>query len=148
MKAIHYTKFLLLAVIFLFSSCGKDRDDSNVLIPASETGFFYGENGTSTLNKADEAQANGQYKTIIAKKSNSTVIEIVLTDLKAGTYPLSTKYAFTYVKGGTQWESTAGTLTITKNDGSKLSGTFKATAGSGVSGVSTVEGKFNEIPVK
>lgn len=145
MRKIYYLNVLILAVAILFASCSKDDEP---LSPTSETGFFYGENGTSTLTKADEAQANGQYKTIIAKKSNSTVVEIVLTDLKAGTYPLSTKYAFTYVKDGKHWESTAGTLTITKNDGSKLSGTFKATAGAGVSGVNTVEGKFNDIPVK
>ncbi|MCK9453397.1 MAG: DUF6252 family protein [Bacteroidales bacterium] len=147
MKKICCLNILILAVAILFASCSKEDDHSEVSSP-SETGFFYGENGTSALTKADEAQANGQHKTIIAKKNNSTVVEIVLTDLKAGTYPLTAKYAFTYVKNGNHWESTAGTLTITKNDGNKLSGTFKATAGAGVSGVSTVEGKFNDIPVK
>lgn len=147
MKPIQFLKTAVLVLAVLLSSCSKQDEGDEVSSP-SETGFFYGENGASTLTKADEAQANGQYKTIIAKKNNSTVVEIVLTDLKAGTYPLTAKYAFTYVKDGNHWESTAGTLTVTKNDGSKLSGTFKATAGAGVSGISTVEGKFNDIPMK
>lgn len=146
MKIIFYLNVLILAVAISFISCSKD--DGKTVSPLSETGFFYGENGISTLTKADEAQANGQYKTIISKKDNSTVIEIVLPDFATGTYSLAEKYAFTYVKDGNHWESTEGTLTITKNDGSKLSGTFKTTAGSGVSGVNTVEGKFNDIPLK
>lgn len=146
MKKILSLTACVMALCILLASCSKKNDD-NATPNQSEAGFFYGENGTSTLTKADDAQVNANYKTIIAKKDNSTVVEIVLTDLKAGTYPLSAKYAFTYVKG-TFWEATDGTLTITKNDGSKLSGTFKATAGAGVSGVNSVEGKFNDIAFK
>lgn len=147
MKAIQYFSILVLVFAILLSSCNKD-DDNNIEDTPSETGFFYGENGTTTLTKADEAQANKDYKTIIAKKDNNTIVEIVLTDLKPGTYDLSAKYAFTYVKNNQHWEASAGTLTITKNDGNKISGTFKATAGAGVSGVNSVEGKFNDIPLK
>lgn len=146
MKAIQYLSVLFLVFAVSLSSCNKD-DDNNPKSTPSETGFFYGENGTATLTKADEAQVNKDYKTILAKKDNNTVVEIVLTDLKPGTYDLSAKYAFTYING-TQWEASAGTLTITQNDGNKISGTFKATAGAGVSGVNSVEGKFNDIPLK
>jgi len=145
MKSINILKTAILGFAVLMFSCAKDNEPQTSL---SETGLFYAENGNSTLNKADEALANKQYKTIIAKKNNNTLIEIVLTDLKTGTYPLTAKYAFTYVKDGKNWESTAGTLSITKIEDNKLSGTFKATAGSGVSGISSVEGKFNDIPVK
>jgi len=38
-------------------------------------------------------------------------------------------------------------LQITKNDGSKISGTYEATAGTGVTGVSVVKGNFADIPL-
>lgn len=141
---------LLLLSVFIFSlsSCSKEEATEPEGSKSTESGFFYAENSASAMIKADEATANKQHKTIIAKKSGATVVEIVLTDLKAGTYDLSARYAFTYVKSAVFWEASAGTLTITKNDGSKLSGTFKATAGSGVQGVTTVEGKFTDIEIK
>ncbi|MGN0003607.1 MAG: hypothetical protein ACI35V_09240 [Sphingobacterium composti] len=52
------------------------------------------------------------------------------------------------MKDNKHWEATAGTLTISKNDGSKISGTYEATAGTGVTGVNTVKGNFTDIPLK
>lgn len=147
MKISKFFSVAVLATAVLFSSCNKD-DDMNTENLQSEDGFFYGENGASVLTKADDAQVNKTYKTIIAKKDNNTVVEIVLNDLKIGTYDLSAKYAFTYVKAGSHWEASAGTLTITKNENNKLSGSFEATAGSGVLGVNSVEGKFKDIPIQ
>jgi hypothetical protein len=138
--------FLALAFI-LTTSCNKE-DDGNQPSSSGEAGFFYAENSAASFTKANEVTANKQYNTIIAKVNNATVVEIVLTDLKKGSYPLSTRYAFTYVKDGKYWEATAGTLTITKDDGNKISGTYEATAGSGVSGLNSVSGKFTEVPVK
>jgi len=131
----------------MFSSCkpnveGPEDNNSN------DIGFFYAENNASTLTKADDAVANKQYNTLIAKKNNQTVIEINLTDFKTGAHSLSSKYAFTYVKDNKHWEATAGTLTISKNDGAKISGTYEATEGAGVAAVTAVKGNFTDIPLK
>ena len=131
----------------LFISCNSDDNgDSNNDGSPPQNGFFYAENGETNLTKADNAWVNGDYNSIIAQNGGNTVVEIVLANLAEGTYDLSVPYAFTYVKGGL-WEASAGTLTITKNAGGKLSGTFDATAGSGVSGVNSVKGKFDNIPI-
>ena len=148
MKKEHYLHALLFSITLLFTCCEprvEEVEDNN---SNTQSGFFYAENGATTLTKAESAEANKQYKTIIAKKDNQTIVEIVLTDLKAGTYSLSAKYAFNYVKDGKHWEATAGSLTISKNDGNKISGTYEATAGAGVTGVNTVKGNFTDITVK
>jgi hypothetical protein len=147
MKAIHYLHFLLFSITIIFSCC-KEKVEGPEDNTATGAGFFYAENNSNTLTKADEAVANKQYNTLIAKKNNQTIIEINLTDFKTGTHSLSSKYAFTYVKDGKHWEATAGSLQITKNDGSKISGTYEATAGTGVTGVSVVKGNFTDIPLK
>lgn len=132
----------------MFSSCEPNVEDPEENNTNTQIGFFYAENGSSNMTKADDAVANKQYNTLIAKKNNQTVIEINLSDFKTGTHSLSSKYAFTYVKDGKHWEATAGSLQITKNDGSKISGTYEATAGTGVTGVSVVKGNFTDIPLK
>jgi hypothetical protein len=150
MKTIrHILMLTLVASAVCFTSCKDDKeDDQTSTNQTSEAGFFYAENGASTKTKADAAQVNKQHNTIIARKNNTTVVEIVLTDLKAGTYDLSAKYAFTYVKDGKFWEATAGQLIITKNDGKVISGTFDATAGAGVDGVNKVSGTFSDISIQ
>ena len=115
---------------------------------AQTTGFYYAENGNVNYTKADSAFANRQFKTIIAQVNGATVVEFVVPDLTVGDYALNTRYAFTYVKDNSHWEATAGTLKITANDGQKISGTYEATSGSGVSGVNKVSGYFNDVPLK
>ena len=141
---------MLIVLGMLVFSCQKDDslEEGGAGNGATGAGFFYAENGSTTLLKADEASAQVQYKTIIAKKDNKTLVEMVLPDLKPGTYSLAARYAFSYVKLPGVWESSAGTVTITKNEGGKLSGTFDASAGSGITGVTSVTGKFNDLPVK
>lgn len=138
----------MLVSAIIFTSCtSNDDDDNNNGGQTVEAGFFYGENGTTTLTKAENAWANGQFNSIIAQNNGATIVEINLSGLTTGTYDLSGQYAFSYVSNGAIWESSAGTLTITKNESGKLSGTFNATAGSGVSGINSVSGKFNDIPI-
>jgi hypothetical protein len=147
MKAIHYLHFLIFAITITFFFCKPKVEDPEET-PATSAGFYYGENNTSTLTKADDAVANKQFNTLIAKKNNQTIIEINLNDFKVGTHSLSAKYAFTYVKDNKHWEATAGTLTISKNDGAKISGTYEATAGAGIAAVTAVKGNFTDIPLK
>lgn len=136
-----------MLMLLAMASCKDDKDDANAVKPSAQPGFYFAENGSATQVKTDDAWANGAYNSIIAQSSNATVIEINAKSLAAGTYSLSDRYAFTYIKGG-NWEGTAGTLIITKNQDGKLSGTFEATAGSGVAGVTSVKGSFTDIPVK
>lgn len=150
MKISKLVGFAAVCIALIATSCKKDKDiqtKSNDTSTPTEAGFYYGENGTSALIQAEDATANQQYKTIIARNNNTVVVEIVLTDLQPGTYSLAGTYAFTYVKNNQHWTSTSGSLTITKNENSKISGTYEATAGTGVSGVQSVKGKFIDIPV-
>lgn len=144
-KKILSLALVAFSMVLLFS-CSSD-DSSSSSGQTTEQGFFYNENGITPLLKADDAWVNGDYNSIIAQNNNATIIEIVLSDLAVGTYDLSLPYAFTYVKSG-HWTASAGTLTITKNENNKLSGTFEATAGSGVSGVNSVKGEFNDLPIQ
>lgn len=148
MKFSSCLQFAALFVLLVLAACQEDKNDpAPNPNPTAAQGFFYAENGSATLVKTDDAWANAQYNSIIAQQSGATVVEINLKSLAEGTYSLTDRYAFTYVKGG-NWEATAGSLVITKNKDGKLSGTFEATAGSGVTGVNTVKGSFTDIPIK
>lgn len=144
--------FILVAICFL--SCKKDDQNLNTNTNNNNTdstqsiGFYYAENNNTTYSKADEAIANKQYKTIIAKNNNATIVEFVVTDFAIGTYPLTARYAFTYVKDNKHWEATNGTLVITKNDGNKISGTYEATDRSGVDNITSVNGYFNDVTIQ
>ncbi len=149
MKTLNTIKIGLLALalpLFFMASCKKDKNSSNSSA-SGQKGFFYAENGASTQIKADDAWVNGSYKTIMAKKGSATVLEINLSSIAVGTYSIASPNAVTYIPGGV-WVASAGTVKITKNDGSKVSGNFDATTGSGVSGVNKVSGSFTDIPIK
>lgn len=142
MKKLNLLLVAFITTMLLFSACKKDDDKSSGV----DQGFYYGENDTATLTKADSAYATNSFHTIIARKNNSTVVEINSNDLQVGTYAIiSSQFSFTYIKNGITWNATSGTLKITKNDGSKLSGTFSASA-SGT--IYVVTGKFNDIPIQ
>lgn len=130
-------------------SCKKDNNNPSADNTTIQSiGFEYAENGNSNYTKADSAIAYAQHKTIIVYQGSKVVLEFVLTNHNTGNHSLSPKYAMTYVKDGKHWEATDGQLNISKNDGQTLSGTFEATAGSGVPGVQKVNGKFSEIPLR
>lgn len=144
-----FSSFLQVAVLFVLlalAACKEAKNDP-APNPTVEQGFFYAENSSITQIKTDDTWANAQYHSIIAQQSGATVVEINLKSLAEGTYSLTDRYAFTYVKGG-HWEATAGSLVITKNKDGKLSGTFEATAGSGVTGINAVKGSFTDISIK
>jgi hypothetical protein len=148
MKSIQWIMVCFLALSITTTSCSNDDDDNNNGGGSTTAaGFYYGENGVTPFTKADEAVANTQYKTIIAKNGGATVVEMVLPSLATGTYSLATQYAFTYVKDGGHWEATAGSVTITKNENNKISGNYEATAGAGVSGITSMKGTFTDVPV-
>ncbi len=115
--------------------------------PVDTPGFFYAENGATTFIPADDAWVNEEYNTIIAQNEGSTICEINLTALTESEYTLSSGNALTYIKSGAFYASDGGKVTITKNAGGKLSGTFTST-GTGISGVTSVSGKFIDIPLK
>ncbi|MCB9032823.1 MAG: hypothetical protein H6553_03215 [Chitinophagales bacterium] len=148
MKKIKHILILLFVSIFLvsfFQACTKN-EDSTPSNSNTNVGFYYGENNTTTLTKADSSWVNGSYNTIIAQNSGSTVVEINLSGLSVGTYNISLINMITYIKGS-YWIASSGSVTITKNESNKLSGTFVATAGSGISGVDSLKGEFTDIPI-
>lgn len=149
MKKIICVAFVLVSVCF--ASCSSDDngggEPNEPNPPAPQTGFFYAENGATTMQTVDHPYANATYKSIFAQQGGSTVVEINLSSLDAGTYAIGSSNAFTYLKAGGMWIASAGSVTITENAGGKLTGTFEMTAGSGITGVDSVEGTFTDITV-
>lgn len=137
--------FTLTVIFTSIIACKKDEESN--LSTSDEVGFYFAENGSKDFVKADEAISDKKYNKIFAKKG-SDALEFILTDLKVGTYSLTPQYAFDYLKDGKIWSASEGTLEITSNDGNKISGTFEATAGSGNSSISKVEGRFKDIDIQ
>lgn len=115
--------------------------------PTPTAGFTWTENG-GTENTADSAYYEAKYKTIKVFKAGKTKIEINLTDGIPATYPLGTSNVFSLIVTGasTIYVATGGSLTITANASSKMTGTFTST-GTGAS-VTKCDGKFTDIAVR
>lgn len=141
---------ILTLVLFTtaFTSCSGD-DDNSTGGNQDTPGFFYAENGATTMQTVDTPYANGAFNSIFAVDASNTIVEINLTSLNAGTYAIGSGNAFTYLKpgSGSMWAASAGTVVITANAAGKLSGTFDITAGSGITGVNSVSGHFTDITV-
>lgn len=144
-------KTLILSAVVLLSSCSKSEDNSsNNATPTPADGFYYSENGSTTMTAATSAYASNQFKSIFALNGSNTAFEINLTSIAVGTYTINSSNALAYIKpGGSQlWSASAGTITITSNANNKLTGTFNATTGSGITGVNSVSGTFTNITIQ
>lgn len=148
-KKLFFYLFTALLVSSVLVSCRKDDDNNNGGNGnTTQDGFFYAENGGSQI-KLDNPFVNGAYNTIIAQSGTTTVMEMNLSALTAGTYTMSGSNAFTYIKSGasSHWTATGGSVVITSNSGGKLTGTFDV-QGSGITGINRISGAFTNIIIK
>ncbi len=146
---------LVLAIgLFGLSGCTKKKDD-----PSGGGGT-----GKAFYMKLDgvvfEPATGGKYNAVgggasyqIAGYDASTTIEIRVSSVAVGTYPLgassTSNYASVYYSaGGKEYVSTTGEVKITKSAGDKISGTFHYTATGTAGTVQVTEGEFNDIPKK
>lgn len=114
--------------------------------PTPTAGFTWTENGGAE-NTADSAYYEAKYKTIKAYKMGK-FIEINLSDGIPATYTLGTSNAISMLVSGasTLYTASSGSVIITANASSKMTGTFTST-GSGAS-VTKCDGKFTDIAVR
>lgn len=150
MKTILKTITLLATVLLLCSSCRSSDDDSqNNQIPSASPGFTWRENDpNATAKSAGSSEVRVTYKSIFAfagtDATSGTLFEINLTGVAAATYDLATTGNSFYFSGF--GSATSGKVIITKNDGSKASGTFEAFTTTGT--ITKVYGTFTDIAVK
>ncbi len=141
-----YTQlFIAFAFSLIFISCSKEESTSN--LPSSISGSFTWTDNTGLAVTADSAYYDSQYKTIKAfKGGNTRFIEINLTAGTPATYVIGVSNAFTYLNASNIYIATSGSIVITANASSKMSGTF-ATAGNGAS-ITSMTGTFTDIAVR
>lgn len=145
-----FFKVLVIFAVLLNVSCSKDDSSSSGGGASGATnGFFYGENGAAATQTVDTPYASDPFSSIFAVNSGSTVIEMNLSDIAVGSYTIGGANAFTYIKPGQSnfFIGSAGTVVISANAAGKLTGTFSITAGSGITGVTSVSGRFTNIVI-
>lgn len=144
-----FTTLIMIAFIAVFSiSCSND-DNPTPVVPVATDGFIWTENGTATVLTVNNPYVNGQFNSIFAVRSGTTIYEINLTALTPGTYTLGSASAnslfYNNTGATTSFSPTSGSVIITGNAGNKLTGTFTAT-GTGA-GVTSVSGSFTNIVI-
>ena len=148
MKFIRTSLFagsLLIAIVTLFS-CSKSSPNSNSSAPV----FTWSVSGATYTADSDTAFISGPFA-IIAKKDASLpasykIIEIDLSAFTTGAYTLSSSGVnqVNYLTNSGLAASQSGTLNITANTGSTLSGNFTTT----LSGSVSMTGTFTNVPIK
>lgn len=143
MKKLLFT-VSLISSIFLIAACSED--EAAAVIPASTSGFVWVDNTGASVT-ADSAYYDSQYKTIKAFKGGLTkFVEINLTAGTVGTYTLGTTNAFSYLSGSSLYMAASGSVVITENANSKMTGSF-TTTGTGAS-ITSITGTFTNITVR
>jgi hypothetical protein len=147
----HLKTFLTapLAALLLLSSCGKDSPPNQ---PA-ESKFTWTYNGTNYVAKQHAADTSGiGAPSIVAGMQVSpfvgpTGMRIKLSGLQQGTYTITSNGAnrFEYIDDAGYVEiGTSGSLNITKNTGTLLSGNFSVT----LINTKTITGEFVNTTIK
>lgn len=138
-----------LAALLLLASCGKDNPPDQ---PA-ESKFTWTYNGTNYVAKQHAANMSGiGAPSIVAGMQTSpfaggTGPRINLSSLQQGTYTIALSGAnkFEYIDDSGNVEAgTSGSLNITKNTGTLLSGNFSVT----LTNTKTITGEFVNTAIK
>jgi hypothetical protein len=143
---------ITILTLFLFSTCNKSGDSQNA--SGSFTWTWSGTNYTGNFKEAF-LQGLGPTPMIIsgtgdAAHTAGTGPRITVNSLNVGTYTLGggiTNYISFIAPNGDNLQSTTGTLNITANANSKLSGDFSATLINGVGQTSLLTGSFSNIKI-
>lgn len=138
---------VIVVLTFLIVSCAKDETQptptTNNPTKITYGNFQWTYNGSTTI--ADSAICYLQITTLFAYKSGTlSTIELNLSDVVAGTYPVNAASGneLKFVNNGTNLSASTGTVEITNNTGSKITGNF-----SGKFGTSTnsITGQFSDV---
>lgn len=148
MKKLFFNSFVYAVVLLIFiaeiSSCKKSS-----VAPISTSGFSWTVSGVTYTADNDTAFVSGPF-TIIAQKdaadiTNFRMFEIDLSAFATGAYTLtSSGDQVNYVTSTGVVTSQSGTLNITANTGTTLSGNFSTILSGGLA----MTGNFTAIPIK
>ena len=138
---------LAYSLLFLFS-CKKD-ENTPINDPVTPTSNFKWSTDGSASVTASEAYFIAAYNNIVATKSGSTAsVDVVLDDLKVGSHAISASTGITleFVNQGTTYTGESGTVVISQNTGTLLSGSFSAQLSGGT--IKTITGSFTDLKEK
>lgn len=147
-KAPKFAFILAITLIALLSACAKDETTPSNPNGSSPTPITYGDfrwtvNGTTTVS--DSAICYLQITTLYAYKSGTlSTVELNLSDVVTGTYPinLTSGNELKYVNGSTNLSASTGTVNITGNTGSKITGNF---IGLFAGSTNSISGNFTDV---
>lgn len=143
MKKLLFTASLLSS-IFMLSACSED--EVAAVTPNGTSSFVWVDN-TGTSITADSAYFENQYKTIKAYKGGvAKFLEINLRSDTVGTYTVGSINAVSYLNGSALYIAATGSIAITSNANSKMSGSF-VSVGTGAN-LTSINGTFTNIAVR
>lgn len=145
-------KSLLVVSVSMAVFTGCSKSDNTVVVPPNNN------KGTSQANVngiaivPDSAYATASMNSIIfykdfASTTDNKTINIVLTSLSVGSYTLtsSTPNSIKYTLGGTLlYTSQSGTVNITANNGTRISGNYNAM----MNGSAPFSGSFTDLLIR
>jgi hypothetical protein len=141
------TTVVFLISFLIFSGCAKDEpepeDPGGTTTTGSTLGNFTWSISGNPNVTADSSRYIPAFSNIVAYKGNSSV-DIVLSALSVGSYSISSSQGNTleYHTGSSTYFGTTGTVTITSNTGSKISGNFS----SALTNCISISGQFSDVP--
>ena len=135
----------VLLIVIGVSSCKKNDDAT----PTPAAGFSWTLSGTTYTADNDTAFVSGPFLINAAKDEatlNQKFFEIDLTAFAVGAYTLTSSGSnqLNYVTTSGVQTSQSGTLNITANTGSLLTGNFTTVLGGGL----TMTGNFTNMPIR
>lgn len=143
---------VILFCLFVIVSCKKEPEQSCGTCPVggsvnSTPVFSYVKNNGSTVT-ADSAFFIPVSKTIVAYyQGYAHKVNIKTASLAAGTYSFtSSANTLSYVEATFTYIASGGSINITSNTNSKLSGNFVSNGSGG--GITSLTGQFTDIPSK
>lgn len=146
MKTIIFKSIVVLFMLASLTSCNNDETSSPP--PPGLAEFLYAEGGGATTTVPNPS-ANASTNTIFARNDATTIIEMNLSTLVIGAYPINATNRFTYYKPGTAivWTGFTGTIYITANEFGKISGYFDINSGNGSPTINQVNGTFSNVTI-
>lgn len=146
MKKYILSILVMAGALFAAVACEKEasKPEEETTTPVSSYSFSWTTGSTSF--SADNSFFVPAFNNIYAAKVNGAYVDITLDDLTKGNHTInpSAGITFEYSDGTTTFNGKSGTVTISENTGTTLSGSYSCTLENG----SSISGSFSKIPQK
>ena len=139
--------FIVLILTTSLSSC--NNDDVASPPPPGLAELLYAEGGASGFSSVSNTSASESSREIYGRNGTTEVVKMKLPYLAIGVYTIGTGVEFTYTRPSTSspWTAGTGTILITENTGTTISGSFVLNSGSSDLGINQVNGSFRNVPL-